>query len=122
MNSVFNIFIKQVSAQLTSTRTTVSTSTYDGARERNWGQRILNFGSSGSTVTSVLVSTINFVLGVAVLVIIIMIVSGAIKYITSAGDEKKTEEAKNTLKNAFIALVGILILGSLLTYFNSIIQ
>lgn len=122
MNSVFNIFIKQVSAQLTSTSTTVSTSTYDGARERNWGQRILNFGSSGSTVTSVLVSTINFVLGVAVLVIVIMIVSGAIKYITSAGDKKKAEDAQSTLKNALIALVGIITLGQLLSILNNMLK
>ncbi len=121
MNSVFNIFIKQVSAQLTSTRTTVSTSTYDGARERNWGQRILNFGSSGSTVTSVLVSTINFVLGVAVIVIVIMIVSGAFKYITSAGDKRKVEDAQSTLKNAFIALIGIFLLGGLLTLLDKMI-
>ena len=118
MNSVSNIFIKQVSAQLSST----SSGSYDGARERDWGQRVLNFGSSGSTVSSVLVSTINFVLGIAILVTVIMIVSGAIQYITSAGNKNKTEDAKTTLKNAFIALIGILILGSLLTYFNSIIQ
>lgn len=111
MNSVFNIFIKQVSAQ-----------TYDGARERSLGQRILNFDSSGSTVTSVLVSTINFVLGVAVLVIVIMIVSGAIKYITSAGDKKKAEDAQSTLKNALIALVGIITLGQLLSILNNMIQ
>ena len=117
MNSVSNIFIKQVSAQLSST----SSGSYDGARERDWGKSVLNFDSSGSTVSSVLVSTINFVLGIAILVTVIMIVSGAIKYITSAGNEKKTEEAKNTLKNAFIALIGIFLLGGLLTLLDSMI-
>jgi len=122
MNSVSNIFIKQVSAQLTSTSTTVSTITYDGARERDWGERVLNFSSGGATVTSVLVSTINFVLGIAIVVIAIYLVNGALMYITSAGNKDKAKEAYTTIKNALIALVGIITLGSLLSLLNTMIQ
>jgi len=118
MNSVSNIFIKQVSAQLTST----SSGSYSGARERDWGQRVLNFGSGGSTITSVLVSTINFVLGIAIVVIAIYLVNGALMYITSAGNKDKAKEAYTTIKNALIALVGIITLGSLLSILNTMIR
>ncbi len=123
MNSVYNILIRQVSAATAS----ATPPSYDGSAERSWGQDVLKFGSrtgpgTGSTIGSVLVATINWTLGVAVVVVAIFLVNGAIQYITSAGNKDKAKEATTTIKNALIALIGILILGSLLTYLNSIIQ
>ena len=115
MNSVYNILIRQVSA--------ATSSSYDGSAERDWGQRVLNFGSgTGSTVGSVLVATINWVLGIAIILVAIFLVNGAIQYITSAGNKDKAKEAATTIKNALIALVGILTLGQLLTILNNMIQ
>ena len=117
MNSVYNILIRQVSA---------ATSSYDGSAESSWGQKVLNFSGpgtgTGSPVGSVLVATINWTLGVAVIVVAIFLVNGAIQYITSAGNKDKAKEAATTIKNALIALVGILTLGSLLSILNSMIQ
>jgi len=117
MNSVYNILIKKVSA--------ATSPTYDGSKEREWGQKVLNFGSgtgsSAKTLTSVLVSTINWVLAVAAIVSVIFLVIGGIKYITSEGNKDKTLAATTTLKNALIALVGIFILGSLLTVLTTLI-
>jgi hypothetical protein len=115
MNSVYNILIRQVSS--------ATSSSYDGSAERDWGQRVLNFGSgTGSTVGSVLVATINWVLGIAIILVAIFLVNGAIQYITSAGNKDKAKEAATTIKNALIALVGILTLGSLLSILDSMIQ
>jgi uncharacterized membrane protein len=119
MNSVYNILIRQVSA--------ATSSSYDGSAERGWGQKVLNFGSgtgtgTGSTVGSVLVATINWTLGVAVIVVAIFLVNGAIQYITSTGNQDKAKEATTTIKNALIALVGILALGSLLSLLNTMIR
>jgi uncharacterized membrane protein len=119
MNSVYNILIRKVSA--------ATASSYDGSAERDWGQRVLNFGSgsgtgTGSTISSVLISTINWTLGVAVIVVAIFLVNGAIQYITSAGNKDKAKEATTTIKNALLALVGILALGSLLSIFSAMIQ
>ena len=119
MNSVYNILIRQVSA--------ATSSSYDGSAERGWGQKVLNVGSgtgagTGSTVGSVLVATINWVLGISIILVAIFLVNGAIQYITSAGNKDKAKEAATTIKNALIALVGILTLGSLLSILDSMIQ
>jgi len=123
MNSVYNILIRQVSAAIASP----TPPSFNGSAERDWGQRVLNFGSgtgtgTGSTVGSVLVATINWVLGIAIILVAIFLVNGAIQYITSAGNQDKAKEAATTIKNALIALVGILTLGSLLSLLNSMIK
>lgn len=45
----------------------------------------------------------------------IFLAVGAIQYITSAGDKGKATEAKQTLTNALIGIVILLVIGSVLT-------
>jgi hypothetical protein len=54
---------------------------------------------------SVVAGALNIIYWVVGVVSVIMIVIGAIKYITSGGDPKGTQGAKNTILYAIIGLV-----------------
>ena len=61
---------------------------------------------------------INLALGFAGLALFIMLIIGGFKYITSAGDPKKTESAKNTITYAILGLV-LVVLAYLILVFIS---
>lgn len=48
---------------------------------------------------------VSFATYFALLVVFIMLISGGFKYITSGGDPKQTESAKNTITYALLGLV-----------------
>jgi len=66
---------------------------------------------------------VRFATYFALLVVFIMIISGGFKYITSGGDPKQTESAKNTITYAIlglVALIGIWLLLKFVTVFTGV--
>lgn len=59
-------------------------------------------GQDANAIIKNVTNTLSFVAGVAAVIAIII---GGIMYITSAGDEKRIESAKNTILYAVIGLV-----------------
>ena len=60
---------------------------------------------------------------IALLVVFIMLVNGGFKYITSGGDPKKAEVAKNTITYALlglVALIGIWFILKLISIFTGV--
>ena len=57
--------------------------------------------TDGTLVTTV----INFLLWLVVIISVIMLIIGGIKYATSAGDSNKVTSAKNTIVYAILGLV-----------------
>lgn len=51
---------------------------------------------------------LNVAAGFAILAVFIMLVIGGFKYLTSGGDPKATESAKNTLTYAIFGLVALI--------------
>jgi hypothetical protein len=66
-------------------------------------------GCSGAytedTMSTVIVSILNAVIGVAGIVAVIFIIIGGINYMTSGGDSTKVEKGKKTIIYALIGLV-----------------
>lgn len=56
-----------------------------------------------------IVDVITWGLGIAGAVAVLYLIVGGFLYITSGGDESKLEKAKNTIKNAIIGVVVILL-------------
>jgi heme/copper-type cytochrome/quinol oxidase subunit 2 len=52
-----------------------------------------------------LMNMINWVLGFVSLVAVLMVIWGGVQYLTSAGDETRSENGKKTVTYAFIGLV-----------------
>lgn len=67
-----------------------------------------NIGLGNATPEEVVVSIINWVLGILALIAVIMILIGGFKWMTAAGNEEKVESAKKLLVAAIIGLVIIL--------------
>ncbi len=66
---------------------------------------------------------VGFVTGLAVVVVFIMLVFGAFKFITSGGDAKATDSAKNTITYAIfglIALIGIWLILRFIEVFTGV--
>ncbi len=59
--------------------------------------------------TELIISVISWALGIAGSVAVLYLIIGGFLYITSSGDESKLEKAKNTIKNAIIGIVVILL-------------
>ena len=62
------------------------------------------FGTLGELVTFV----VNIVFGVGLALALVFVIYGGIKYVTSAGDQTKAEEARNAITNAIIGAVVII--------------
>ncbi len=60
---------------------------------------------TGPTVDSLASSVTNILLWVAGVAAVIAIVIGGIMYITSAGDEKRVQSAKNTILYAVVGMI-----------------
>lgn len=60
-----------------------------------------------SDITIIFSRILNFVAGFAVLAAFIMLVIGGFKFLTSGGDSKAVESARNTITYAIIGLVAL---------------
>lgn len=65
--------------------------------------------AKSNDVNTNLVVIMNYVLGAAAGIVVLFIIIGGFLYITSAGDEKKAEQGKNTITYAVVGLVVILL-------------
>ena len=72
--------------------------------EKELGEKVLNFGASGNLIDATN-STIAFFWNIAIVVVIVFIVVAGVKFITSAGEKSKVQEAKDSLKYSIIALL-----------------
>jgi hypothetical protein len=61
------------------------------------------------TFSSIIVDVLRWGLGIAGSVAVLMLIIGGFLYITSSGDEGRLEKAKNTIKNAIIGVIVILL-------------
>lgn len=62
-----------------------------------------------SDLQGVFTNFISYALGFAGIVLFVMLIIGGVKYITSGGDPKSTEGAKNTITYALLGLGLILV-------------
>lgn len=67
---------------------------------------------------SVIISVIQWGLGIAGSVAVLYLIVGGFLYITAGGDEGKLEKAKGTIKNAIIGVVIILLALVIVTTIN----
>jgi len=67
-----------------------------------------NIGLGNASPEDLVVSIINWILGILALVAVIMILVGGFKWMTAGGNEEKVEGAKKLLIAAIIGLVIIL--------------
>jgi hypothetical protein len=66
------------------------------------------FGTTGATLAAVFGLVINVVIGVGIALTVIFLVLGGIKYVTSQGDPKAADAARQALTNAIIGFVVVL--------------
>lgn len=57
------------------------------------------------SIKSIIINIINYILGFAAAIAVLLIIYGGIVYMTSSGDEKKTASAKGILSGAIIGLL-----------------
>ncbi len=62
-------------------------------------------GSSQADLMTLIYNLINWAIGIAALVCVVVLIASGYKYITAAGDENKVESATKTLTFAIIGLV-----------------
>lgn len=72
-------------------------------------------GLPETPIGKVIISVMNWLLGMLGLIAIIMFVVAGYQYLTAAGDEKNTESAKNNIKYAVIG-VAVALLGFTVIY------
>jgi len=63
------------------------------------------FEGTGGSLSDFIVTILNWVIGFAGVVCVVMIIVGGYSYMTAGGDESKVKEASKTLTNAIIGLV-----------------
>lgn len=66
------------------------------------------FGGANATLANVFGLIMNVVLGVGIALTVIYLILGGIKYITSQGDQKNTQTAREWLTNAVIGFIIVL--------------
>lgn len=62
-------------------------------------------GTTNNDLMTMIYSLINWAVGIAALVCVVILIASGYKYITAAGDENKVESATKTLTFAIIGLV-----------------
>ena len=72
--------------------------------------------NAGKAVTTKVNTAINVVLGVLGLVAVVMIIIGAISFVTSQGDAAKTTKAKNTILYSVIGLIVALLAFAIVNF------
>lgn len=63
---------------------------------------------STPSIKSIIINTITYILEFAAAIAVLFVIYGGIVYMTSSGDEKKTENAKKILSGAVIGLLIII--------------
>ncbi len=69
----------------------------------------VNCSSTTTTASSLIINVINILLGVAFLVAVLFLIIGGFRYIASAGNEEAAEKGRNTIINALIGIVVIIL-------------
>ena len=63
-----------------------------------------NLGGTDTSVNNLIVNILNWLIGAAAVVCVVMLVVGGYSYMTAGGDENKVKTATKTLTNAMIGL------------------
>lgn len=87
----------------------------------NWNNGVFENPTGLNSTNELVTSIVNWLLGITSALVILFLVVGGIMYITAAGDEQKTEQAKKIITYCIIGLVIILISYSVVLALNSII-
>lgn len=61
--------------------------------------------SAAPTLTEIAMNVLTFLLGIIGVLAIIMLLVGSVMYLTAAGDEKRAENGKSTVKFAIIGII-----------------
>ena len=69
------------------------------------GEILGGFEGTGGSLSGFIVNILNWLIGAAALVCVVMIIVGGYSYMTAGGDESKVKDASKTLTNAIIGLV-----------------
>jgi heme O synthase-like polyprenyltransferase len=81
------------------------TSTVSAATSVDTYLNSINGGTGQTDLMSMIYGIINWAIGIAALLCVVILVVSGYKYITAAGDENKVESATKTLTFAIIGLV-----------------
>jgi ABC-type dipeptide/oligopeptide/nickel transport system permease subunit len=73
-------------------------------------------GLSSPDLVNVVLNTMRVVLGVAPLVALVMLIIGGFQWMVSGGDEDALARAKQTVSNALIGIVVILLAWALVSF------
>lgn len=60
-------------------------------------------------LTGIIIKILNFALGIAFLIAVLMLVFGGFRYITSAGNEETASKGKQTIVNALIGIAIVIL-------------
>lgn len=72
--------------------------------------------TSLSDIWLIVAAVIEILLRVAALAAIVMVIYGAVEYLTSQGEPEKTSRARSTIINALVGLVIAVVAAALVTY------
>lgn len=78
------------------------------------------FGNQGNDLVAWAIKIIKFAIGLTGLVAVVMLIVGAVMYITSAGDETKIGKATKTMTNAIIGVLVVFIAFLIVNYVQKI--
>lgn len=78
-------------------------------------------GLTNTTVQTLIMNVINFIIGAAALVSVVMIVWSGYQYMTAGGDEGKVSKATKSLTNAIIGLVIAIVAKVLVEFVKKLI-
>ena len=85
----------------------------------SWLGSITGLVPEDTTLSSIIIAVINWLIGGAVLVCVVMLVWAGYSYMTAGGDEGKVSKATKTLTNAIIGLVIALLALVLVNFVKS---
>jgi hypothetical protein len=96
-----------------------------GAKAANnvvlWNNGVFENPTGVNNTTVLVTNVVNWLLGITSAIVILFLVVGGIMYVTAAGDEQKTDQAKKIITYCIIGLFIILISYSVVLTLNSII-
>lgn len=81
----------------------------------------LNGGCGGMDADTMVMSAIDWVIGISGIVSVIFIIGGGITYMTSSGDAPKLQKAKNMIKYALIGLAIVALAFSITAFMRNVI-
>jgi len=80
------------------------------------GEILDGFEGTGGSLSGFIVIILNWLIGFAGVICVVMIIVGGYSYMTAGGDESKVKDASKTLTNAIIGLVICFIAVILVNY------